>query len=63
MNSTGVPIDQAVIFSVPILTNSASTPLALRNMAPFGAKLALDLSPIQGSEVRREFCLNETLFG
>jgi hypothetical protein len=61
MNCTGVSVDQAIIFSIPILTNSTKTPFPFGNAAPFRAQFALYLSPIQGSEVRREFCLNEAL--
>jgi hypothetical protein len=62
MNCAGVPVDQAVIFSIPVLTNPAKTSLPLGNTAPLGAKFTLDLSSIQGSEIGRELCLNETLF-
>jgi hypothetical protein len=63
MNCTGVSVDQAIIFSIPIFTNSTKTPLSFRNTAPFRAKFALDLSSIQRGKIRRELCLDEALLG
>jgi hypothetical protein len=62
MNCAGVSIDQAVIFSIPVLTHPAKTSFPLGNMAPLRAQFTLDFSSTQGSEIGRELCLNETLF-
>jgi hypothetical protein len=63
MNCAGVSVDQAIIFSISIFTNSTKTPLSFGNTASFWAKFALDLSSIQRSKIRRELCLDEALLG
>jgi len=61
MNCARVPINQAIILPIPVLSHSAKTSFSLGNTAPLGAKLTLDLSSAQGSEIGRDLCLNETL--
>jgi hypothetical protein len=63
VNCAGVPVDQAIIFSISIFTNPTKAPLPFGNTATLWAKLALDLPSIQRSKVRRELCLDETLLG
>jgi len=63
MDDAGVPVNQAVIFSPPILTHSTKTPFPLDNTAPPWAKFTLDLSSTEGSEIGGELCLNEAFCG
>jgi hypothetical protein len=60
MNCTRIPIDEAVIFSFPILTHSAKTSFSLGDTALCGTEFTLDFSPSKGSEIRRKLCFNET---
>lgn len=59
----GIPIDQTVEFSAPILTNPAKTPFPNGNMTPPWTKFTLDLSSAQGREVGGEFRLDEAPLG
>ena len=61
MNCTGVPIDQAVIFPIPVFTNPANASFSLCHAAAVRAQFTLDFSSPQRSEIGRKFCLNETL--
>jgi hypothetical protein len=63
MEGTGIPVNQAVIFSIPILTNSASAPLSLGNTAKMRAQFALDFSSIERSKIWRQLCFDEPLLG
>jgi hypothetical protein len=59
MNCARIPIDKAVIFSIPILTNSAKTSFSIGDTAPCGTEFTLDFSSSKGSEIRRKLCFNE----
>lgn len=60
MKGRRVPVDQAVIFPLPVLSNSTKTPFTLGNAATVGAQFTLDFPSIERSEIRREFCPNKT---
>jgi len=60
MNGTWVPIDKAVILSIPILAYSAKTPFPLGDMALCRTEFTLDFSSLEGSKKGRKLCLNET---
>jgi hypothetical protein len=47
MDCTGISIDQAVIFPIPIFPNLANTSLPLGYVATVGAKLTLNFSSLQ----------------
>ena len=60
MKGTRISINQTEVFSVAILSDPASSSLALGNMAVFGTKFALDFSVCEGNEEWRKFGLNES---
>ena len=61
MDGTGVPIDQAIIFPIPILADPAKTPLPLGDTASLGAEIALDLASPEGGKIGGKLCLDEAL--
>ena len=46
VDGTRVPVDEAVIFPLPVFTNPAKPSFSLGNAAPVRAQLALDLSSV-----------------
>jgi len=63
MNGTGISIDQAVIFPVPVFPHPANASLPFGHTAAVRAQFTLDFSSLQRSEKGRKYCLNEALFG
>ena len=63
MNGTGIPVYQAVISPLPILTHSAKTPFPLWNAAPPGAQFTLDVSSVHGGEKGGELYPDKAFFG
>src|SRR4030042_3387138 len=61
MNGTGISINQAVIFSIPVFTNPAYASLSLCHTAPMGTQFTLNFSSLQRSEIRRKLSLDEPL--
>ena len=54
MNGAWVPIDKAVVFSIPVLSHSASASFPLWDTAPLRAKLTLDLAATESLKKGRE---------
>jgi hypothetical protein len=59
IDRTRISIDEAVILSIPILTDPAITPFPLGNPALSGTELTLDLSPLEGCEIGRKLRLDQ----
>jgi len=55
MNGAWVPIDKAVVFSIPVLSHSASASFPLWDSASLGAKLTLDLTVTESLKKGRKF--------
>jgi hypothetical protein len=63
MDSTWIPIDQAVIFPISIFPYPAKTSSPFGDTATMRAKFALDFSSFEGSKVGRKFRFDETFLG
>ena len=63
IKDTGVPIDQSVKLTIPILTYPAKPPFATGEVALPGAEITLDLASTQRSEIGGEFCLDQAFYG
>jgi hypothetical protein len=59
MNCTGISVDQAVIFPIPVFPHSADPSFPLGHATPVRAQFALNFSSFQWSKIRRKLCLNE----
>jgi hypothetical protein len=63
MNRTRIPVDQAVIFPIPVFPHSANAPLSLSYAATVRAQFTLDFSALEWSEIGGELRFNEPLLG
>jgi hypothetical protein len=54
MNGAWVPIDKAVVFSIPVLSHFASASFPFWDTASLGAQLTLNFTPAESSKIGRE---------
>jgi hypothetical protein len=63
VNGAWVPVNQAVVFPVPVLPDPAKTSLAFSNPATLWTEIALNLSSTKRGKVGRNLCLYQALLG
>jgi hypothetical protein len=61
MNGTGISINKAVMFPLPVFANPANTSFPLCHAAPVGTKFTLNFASLQRGEIRRKFSLDKSL--
>jgi hypothetical protein len=62
MHRTGISINQAIIFSLPIFPDSADPPLSLGHPATVRTQFALNFSSLERGEIGGQLCFDEALF-